>query len=81
MYMYDWTRLSPSLQAKVTEFGIDKANMFEFWDVSFMFVYDPCARAQNTCCSCMSIHTEGYDCLSYSGWEVATHCGLPLDSP
>ena len=23
-----------SLQAKVTEFGIDKANMFEFWDVS-----------------------------------------------
>ena len=27
-----------SVQAKVTEFGIDKANMFEFWDVSYMYI-------------------------------------------
>ena len=25
-------------QAKVTEFGIAKENMFEFWDVSYVYV-------------------------------------------
>lgn len=35
-----------SLQAKVTEFGINKENMFEFWDVSFSYMYNHCFLKQ-----------------------------------
>lgn len=35
----DISNLSSLLQAKVKDFGIDTANMFEFWDVSFYFIY------------------------------------------
>lgn len=30
--------LCSHLQVKVKEFGIDTANMFEFWDVSWLFL-------------------------------------------
>lgn len=58
--------LSFFLQPKVTEFGIDKANMFEFWDVSYI------AQKDLVCV---------YGALFFSGWVVAIHCGLPLDYP
>ena len=35
-----------SLQAKVTEFGINKENMFEFWDVSLSYMYNHCFLKQ-----------------------------------
>ncbi len=51
----------------MTEFGIDKVNMFGFWDVSFI-------------CSfyVLLINRHGYPA---SGLADATLCGLPLVYP